>query len=149
VERLQEGTMLGHILEHVLLEMQSLSGSPANYGKTTRLPDGRVEIVFEYEEEQSARFLAQEGVKLLNKLLAGQKADVRQVIKRASDLKARFSPGPSTQAILDAARQRGIPVLQMQKGCQFPAVGNGQIPEAGSSHPDGRNLLPVGGFGGG
>jgi cyanophycin synthetase len=126
VERLQEGTMLGHIYEHVLLELQSLSGSPANYGKTTRLPGGRVEIVFEYHEEQSARFLVQEGVKLLNKLLAGHKADVRRIVKRAADLKDRFSPGPSTQAIMHAARQRGIPVMLMQKGVSFLQLGTGK-----------------------
>lgn len=126
LERLQEGTMLGHILEHVLLELQALVGSPANYGRTTRLGGSRVEIVFEYTEEESARFLVVEGVKILNKLLLGQKVLLDPILKGGAELKDRFSPGPSTRAILEAAQKRGIPFFYLQKGSSLLQLGTGK-----------------------
>jgi hypothetical protein len=47
--RVREGTMLGHIIEHVALELQELAGMPAGFGRTreTATP-GIYQVVIEY-----------------------------------------------------------------------------------------------------
>ncbi|HHX77644.1 MAG TPA: cyanophycin synthetase, partial [Firmicutes bacterium] len=92
VERLREGTFLGHIIEHVLLEMQHQLGSEANYGKTRTLANGRVEIIFEYSNKETAVFLAQEVVKSIEALLTGKHADLKRIMDRAAGIMAGNSP---------------------------------------------------------
>src|SRR5690606_20012268 len=53
VERLMEGTHLPHILEHVSLELQTLSGSEVGFGRVVESGDPGVWwLILEYEEEE-------------------------------------------------------------------------------------------------
>src|SRR3954449_12252045 len=51
--REDEGTWLGHVLEHVAIELQCLAGTPVTYGKTRSrdLPTGQYHVIYSYEEE--------------------------------------------------------------------------------------------------
>src|ERR1700678_2441011 len=75
VRRLKEdeGTWLGHVLEHVALELQQLTGASVTFGKTRSAgegtPDGQYHVVFEYEEERVGEAAGDLGVKLLHHLL--------------------------------------------------------------------------------
>ena len=40
VRRLREGTWLGHVSEHIALELQCLAGTPVTYGKTRGAGEG-------------------------------------------------------------------------------------------------------------
>lgn len=48
-----EGTWLGHVLEHVAIELQCLAGTPVSFGKTRshNLPKGQYHVVYSYVEE--------------------------------------------------------------------------------------------------
>src|SRR5215813_6836532 len=55
VRRLTEdgGTWLGHVLEHVAIELQQLGGAHVSFGKTRGAGDrGVYHVVYEYEEER-------------------------------------------------------------------------------------------------
>ena len=48
-----EGTWLGHVLEHVAIELQNVAGAQVTFGKTRSSgAPGQYHVVFEYEEEK-------------------------------------------------------------------------------------------------
>ncbi|MDK2855382.1 MAG: cyanophycin synthetase [Bacillota bacterium] len=115
VERLHEGTYLGHVVEHVLLELQTLAGLPAIYGKTRAVgKTGLYEIIAEYRAAEAAREAAYSAVDLVNCLLLGDDPPrVEGIIARLQELAARYELGPSTAALVRAAQERGLPVLRL------------------------------------
>src|SRR5262245_14648475 len=54
IRRLREGTWLGHVIEHVALEIQCLAGTPVTYGKTRSVPEqeGLYYVIYSFSEEQ-------------------------------------------------------------------------------------------------
>ncbi|MGI6096962.1 MAG: cyanophycin synthetase [Dethiobacteria bacterium] len=126
VERLQEGTYLGHVLEHVILELQEQAGIGSRYGKTveTDIP-GVVEIIFEYRLRQAAEFLANYALYLVSTLHDGVVPDIKAALKAVEKMRRELEPGPSTQAIIDAARERGIPIFFLQEGISLLQLGTG------------------------
>lgn len=116
--RVQEGTYLGHVLEHVILELQTAAGSPVVYGRTreTRRP-GVYEIVVECRCEEGGREAVRLALELLQGLL-GEKTlpDLAAGLARLRRVMDRHRLGPSTAAIAEAARKRGIPVQRLNDG---------------------------------
>jgi cyanophycin synthetase len=110
VQRLEEGTYFGHIVEHVALELTTLAGVPVVHGKTreTDVP-GCYQVIVEYTAEQGTQFLLQTAVTCVEALLREVPFPLEEKIEEARNIIARTQPGPSTQAILDAAIRRGIP----------------------------------------
>ncbi|MCC6509572.1 MAG: UDP-N-acetylmuramyl tripeptide synthase, partial [Pirellulaceae bacterium] len=73
VERLENGTHLAHVLEHVVLELQSLAGNEVNFGRTHEIEDaGLYRVVVEYVNEQVAKTALELGVRLITAALQGQ-----------------------------------------------------------------------------
>jgi len=113
-ERLRRGTYLAHILEHVTLEVQTLAGTPVGFGKTRETDEtGVYKVVLDYEEEA----LAKESLHLAHRIcfaaVYNQPFDISNEIDRLRDLAQSLCMGPSTQAIVDAAKKRGIPVRRI------------------------------------
>ena len=76
VERLEEGTYLAHVLEHVILEMQHTLGYDVSYGKTrTVKAPSQYYLAFEYQNEVCAQECSKVAVFILNNLLLGK--DIR------------------------------------------------------------------------
>ncbi|MGZ9159334.1 MAG: cyanophycin synthetase family protein, partial [Nitrospira sp.] len=72
VERLQRGTYLAHIIEHVAIELSESAGIPVTYGKTISAPEPRCYyVVVRYKSEQGMRRLLEMAVELVHALLAG------------------------------------------------------------------------------
>ncbi len=126
VERLRadgEGTWLGHVLEHVAIELQNLAGSKVNFGKTRGTgKEGEYHVVFEYEDARAGQSSVDLAMRLLHHLVpaeidtgAEREPDfdfnreltdlIRQVQRRAL--------GPSTLSLVRAAEARGIPWLRL------------------------------------
>ncbi|MGZ5781316.1 MAG: cyanophycin synthetase family protein, partial [Burkholderiaceae bacterium] len=56
LERLREGTYAGHILEHVVLELQNLSGMRTGFGKARQTSErGIYKVAFRTRQEQVGR----------------------------------------------------------------------------------------------
>jgi cyanophycin synthetase len=110
VERLREGTYLGHIVEHVALELSVASGMDVGFGKT--IYGGRhglYEVAVEIEDEEAMRLLLVAATELCEAIIAEEPYDLVPVIERARSIADARRLGPSTAAIAEAARRRNIP----------------------------------------
>ncbi len=116
VERLREGTLMGHVLEHLILELQALVGSEVIYGKTRRLCASEYRVVVECDCAAVAQAAAQEAVDILNALIAGHQVDIAESIQLIDRIKREADLGPSTRAIVEAAERRGIPAMRLDEG---------------------------------
>jgi len=118
VERLYEGTWLGHVAEHVALALQQVVGHDIRRGKTRQVKGvhGRYNIIYGYVDEQVGLAAARLAVRVVNHLVAADpdfefEEELEQFILRAE----RTAFGPSTQAILDEAVSRDIPWIRLNQ----------------------------------
>lgn len=113
-KRIDEGTLLGHVVEHVAIELQQLAGIKVVFGKTraTRTP-GIYNVLFQFVDDEAGLCAGRAAVNLVNTLLAGEVAPVAPVIDALVAIRERRLLGPSTQAIVDAALARGIPTMRL------------------------------------
>jgi cyanophycin synthetase len=118
VARLREGTYLPHILEHVALELQSLSGSnDVAFGRVVASgDDGIWWVIVAYEEEDVGIQAIQHAADLVRACIAGEPYDIKTTIDELHELYEDVRLGPSTAAIVEEARRRGIPVRRLNSG---------------------------------
>lgn len=122
----EEGTWLGHVLEHVALELQQLTGANVSFGKTRSAgegaPAGHYHVVYEYEEERVGEAAGELGVRLLHHLLPADLRpegatdatfDFAKELRELIDFAQRRQLGPSTGALVRAAEERDIPWLRL------------------------------------
>src|SRR5690554_5641473 len=115
-QRLDEGTYMGHIIEHIALEIQTLAGMDVGFGRTrTYGEEGVYFVVFSYMEENVGRYAAQASVKIAEALLKGKAYDLEYDIQKMRELRESERLGPSTGAIIQEAESRGIPWIRMNK----------------------------------
>ncbi|HHV99711.1 MAG TPA: cyanophycin synthetase [Clostridiaceae bacterium] len=113
VERLYEGTYLGHVIEHLALEMQNILGYSVNYGKTRIISEPSLYyIIFQYFNEKSAVECGKAAVKIVSELASGNEPDVEKILNNLKQIAAQTDMGPSTKSIYDEAVKRGIPVIR-------------------------------------
>lgn len=115
LERLEEGTLLGHILEHVTIELLTLAGQTIAYGKTRSIPEspGVYEIIYNYQSKEGAFEAFQQAFGLVEALLCGETRDISSIISTIKDVIEENSIGASTEAIVEACKERGIPVQRL------------------------------------
>jgi len=116
-ERLRRGTWLGHILEHVTLELQSLAGTPVGFGRARETSEvGVYRVVIEYIEEDLARECLATAHRLLMAAVNNESFDVASELQRLRAFKQQICLGPSTGGIVATAKARGIPVRRLTSG---------------------------------
>ena len=114
VERLREGTHLPHILEHVSLELQTLAGTDVSFGRVVESGDPGVWwLIVEYEEEDVGLQSVRDAVRLVRACMTGEPVDAQRIIDDLHELLEDTRLGPSTAAIVEEARRRGIPVRRL------------------------------------
>lgn len=118
VERMRSGTWLGHIIEHLTLELQTLAGMDVSYGNTRSVPHrpGVYRLVIAYKDAEAARYCLDLAVRVAGAVLSGTPLDLATELETVREIAARNSPGPSTAAILRVARRRNIPRLELGEG---------------------------------
>jgi cyanophycin synthetase len=117
VDRLNEGTHWPHILEHVSLELQTLAGSDVSFGRVVPSGDEGVWwVIVAYDEEEVGLESVREGIALMRACMTAEPYDVAAVTSRLQDLYETVRLGPSTAAIVEEARRRGIPVRRLNSG---------------------------------
>lgn len=117
VERLNEGTYLGHVVEHVALELQHLAGFDVIYGKTVRADEpGTYFIVTEYISKEGAIQALRSATEIVSALVKGSKVNVGTDVAKVREIAAMYGLGPSTDAIAKEAAKRGIPVMRLGEG---------------------------------
>jgi cyanophycin synthetase len=113
-QRLHTGTYPGHILEHVVLELQSLAGTEVGFGKARDASEpGVYKVVIEYTEESLARECLTVGRELVLAAIFDRPFDAQKEIERLRDFAHRVCLGPSTRAIVQAAQARNIPYRRL------------------------------------
>jgi len=115
-ERVKEGTWMGHVIEHIALEIQSLAGMMCGFGRTreTSKP-GVYNVVFSYMEEKAGQFAARSAVRIAEALIAGHDYDLAADIQQLREIREDERLGPSTGCIVDEAVSRGIPYIRLNK----------------------------------
>lgn len=114
VDRLEEGTLLGHVLEHVILELQSMLGFDVRYGKTRVLePPSVYTLIYEYKNEACALECSKTSVFILNRLLRKKEIRLDEFLVYLRQVSEEWELGPSTAAIVREAKNRAIPVTRV------------------------------------
>ena len=120
LQRLNEGTWTGHVLEHVVIELLNLSDMPTGFGQTrSTSKHGMYRMVFRARNEQVARTALAEGHRLLMAAINDAPygpADVQAAVQAIRDQIDDCYLGPSTAAIVAAATERGIPHIRLNDG---------------------------------
>src|SRR3954470_1566428 len=121
----EEGTWMGHVLEHIAIELQVLAGTPVSFGKTRgeHLPKGQYHVVYSYVEEEVGLAAGDLALRVIRHLLPPGRADhdpspfdFRQELESFIELAQRRSLGPSTAALVRAAEERDIPWIRLNEG---------------------------------
>src|SRR5215467_5311255 len=120
-----EGTWLGHVLEHVAIELQNIAGEAVTFGKTrSAAAPGVYTVVYEYAQRDEGIAAGELGLRLLSSLLPAELRPAGSVpegwsFPEARDQFIRFAQrralGPSTAALVHAAERRGIPWLRLNE----------------------------------
>lgn len=112
--RLSEGTWAGHIVEHVALELQCMVGTEVGYGKTRSAEKvGVYNVIYSYIEEKVGVEAGRAAVRIVEHLADGAPLDYAGELSRLSRILDEVAYGPSTQAIIDRARERDIPTIRL------------------------------------
>ena len=112
--RVERGTWMGHVIEHIALEIQSLAGMETGFGRTreTKTP-GTYNVVFSYTEENVGLFAAESSVAIAEALIAGTEYDVEADLQKMREIRERVRLGPSTGSIVEEAVARNIPWIRL------------------------------------
>jgi len=124
--REDEGTWLGHVMEHVAIELQNTAGSAVTYGRTRSIDGqpGFYNMVFEYLDAEVGREASQLALSLLHSMLPGEirpedapgddwefSSSLDEFIRYAQ----RRAFGPSTASLVRAAEERDIPWIRLNR----------------------------------
>lgn len=112
--RVERGTWMGHVIEHIALEIQTLAGMETGFGRTreTKTP-GIYNVVFSYTEENVGMFAAESSVAIAEALIAGTPYDLEADIQKMREIRERVRLGPSTGSIVEEAVARDIPWIRL------------------------------------
>jgi cyanophycin synthetase len=129
-KRVRQGTWLGHVVEHVALELQTLAGSRATRGKTRSVKNwpGVYNVMFAYNEEKAGLAAGRFALELVESLLPNELRGIKGLDRvwafdGAYDFEQRMDClrrlvrknqlGPTTRALVEEAERRGIPVMRL------------------------------------
>ena len=115
-ERVQEGTWMGHVIEHIALEIQSLAGMETGFGRTRGFGEpGVYNVVFSYLEEEAGKYAANAAVRIAIALTENNPYNLEEDIQEMREIRERERLGPSTGSIIEEAITRGIPWIRLNK----------------------------------
>lgn len=137
IRRLREGTWIGHVAEHLALELQSLAGTVVGYGKSKHAGEERhYNVIYSYKDERIGLLAGWLALRLIRSLLPdglneirgldrflppdtrplnqkGADFDFQAELEQLTRLTQRLALGPTTQSLVDEAVRRGIPWLRL------------------------------------
>ncbi|MFW6142259.1 MAG: cyanophycin synthetase [Candidatus Saliniplasma sp.] len=132
VERLNEGTYPAHIIEHIAISLQNTIGSKVSFGKSRRHEGDLYHVVMEYEVDNLAMLAISKAVYIFNKLVKEEidlnelRDDVEEILEEAERVFQAGKLGPSTKAILEAAKRRNIPFKRVHDDYSLFSLGWGK-----------------------
>ena len=115
-ERVEEGTWMGHVIEHIALELQTLAGMDTGFGRTrgTGKP-GEYYVVFNYMEEDAGVYAAKAATRITQAIADGAEYCLDDDIMQLREIREDTRLGPSTGCIVDEAAKRNIPYIRLNR----------------------------------
>lgn len=114
--RVQEGTWMGHIVEHIALELQTLAGMDTGFGRTRSTGEhGIYNVVYSYVEEKAGLYAGKAAVAIVEALIKGAPYDLEADIQQLREIREDERLGPSTGSLVEEAAKRGIPFMRLNK----------------------------------
>ncbi len=115
-KRVKEGTWMGHVIEHLALEIQTLAGMNVGFGRTRSTGQhGVYNVVFNYMEEKAGIFAAKAAVRIADSIIKNQPYDIPADIQRLREIREEERLGPSTGSIVEEAIKRKIPWIRLNR----------------------------------
>lgn len=108
--RIEDGTWLGHVIEHIALELQCLAGMDCGFGRTYGTKDyGVYHVIFAYQIEEAGLYAGKAAIDFITAIAEGNKYPLAEAINHLREIFKKQGLGPSTQALVDEAKKRKIP----------------------------------------
>ena len=117
LSRVDEGTWMGHVIEHIALEIQTLAGMDCGFGRTrsTGEREGVYYVVFDYMEEDAGVYAAKAAFRIADALIDRIDYNMDEDIQKMREIREDTRLGPSTGCIVEEAAKRGIPYIRLNK----------------------------------
>jgi len=114
--RVKEGTWMGHVIEHIALELQTLAGMDTGFGRTRETKEkGVYHVVFSYQEAKAGIYTAKAAVKIAQALVDNVPYDMEEDIQNLREIRENERLGPSTGSIVEEAIRRKIPYIRLNR----------------------------------
>lgn len=116
-KRVEDGTWMGHIIEHIALELQTLTDMNVGFGRTrsTGERDGIYYVVFEYHEEKAGIYTAKAAVRIAQALIDGVDYNLESDLQTLQQIYNETKLNPTISAIVEEATNRNIPSIRLNK----------------------------------
>ncbi len=112
--RVERGTWMGHVIEHIALEIQTLAGMEVGFGRTRDAGKrGVYHVVFSYYEAKAGIYAAKAAVRIAEALINNEPYDLDYDIQKLREIREDERLGPSTGSIVEEAIRRKIPYIRL------------------------------------
>lgn len=113
-QRVDEGTWMGHVIEHIALEIQTLAGMNCGFGRTRQTSaHGVYNVVFNYWEAKAGIYAAKASVQIAEALINNTPYQLEEDIQRLREIREEERLGPSTGSLVEEAIKRNIPYIRL------------------------------------
>jgi len=114
--RMDEGTLLGHVIEHLAIELQNMAGMDVGFGKTRETKEkGVYNVVIRFFDEYAGIYTGKMALHIINSILTHQPCDIQKIVQNLILIREKRLLGFSTQQIVNEAEQRGIPTQRLDE----------------------------------
>src|SRR5688572_859776 len=114
--RVKRGTWMGHVIEHIALEIQTLAGMECGYGRTRGTGHyAEYNVIFSYVLERAGRYAAEAAVQIVEGIISNTPVDINAIIDHLVRIRKEDDFGPSTKAIVNEAIKRNIPYKRLNE----------------------------------
>ncbi len=114
--RVKEGTWMGHVAEHIALEIQTLAGMDCGFGRTRGTGEhGVYSVVYSYMEEKVGIYAGRASIRIVQALVDNVPYNLEEDIQKMREIREDDRLGPSTGSIVEEAEARGIPWIRLNR----------------------------------
>ncbi|MEO8150322.1 MAG: cyanophycin synthetase [Bacteroidia bacterium] len=114
--RVRTGTWMGHVVEHIALEIQTIAGMDTGFGRTRGTGEiGIYNVVFSYEEEKVGIYAGKAAVRICQALADNKPYNLEEDIQKMREMREEERLGPSTGSIVEEAASRNIPWVRLNR----------------------------------
>ena len=115
-QRVKEGTWMGHVIEHIALEIQTLAGMDCGFGRTRGYgEEGVYFVVFNHMVGRVGKYAAKASFRIAEALISGEEYDLAEDILNMKEIRQNEGLGPSTASIIKEAEARNIPWIRLNR----------------------------------